>query len=258
MSFEQRSIPTEDRISSFPDHIIGHILSFLPTKLSVATSILSKRWNRLWLSVLNFHFDDQTFQDFISFRHFVSSVFLLRDITLPLQSFHLKCSKESSFQLHDINIFVYAAAQRQIQNLNLEMSSTIMIMKLPHSIFSCRTLIVLHLKGLKVNDLSHVAVDFPLLKTLYLSNILFESIEYFIQLLSGCHILEELHAEYIGARNMQWLISQEMFVVRRKFQSLPKLIKADITKSPFLFTFLLTLFCKKEAQVLRAEVVRIL
>jgi len=257
MSFEQRSIPTRDRISSFPDHIICHILSFLPTKLAAATSILSKRWNPLWLLVLNFHFDDQTFQDFISFRHFVSSAFLSRDSTLPLQSFHLKCSKESSFQLHDINRFIYAAAQRQIQNLNLEMSSTI-ILKLPRSIFSCRTLIVLHLKGLKVNDLSHVAVDFPFLKTLYLSYILFERIEYFVQLLSGCLILEELQAEYIRVRNIEWLTSQEMFVVRQKFQSLPKLIKAGITKSPFFLTFLLTLFCKEEAQVLRAEVVRIL
>lgn len=111
-----------------------------------------------------------------------------------------------------------------------------------------------------MNDLSHVAVavDFPFLKTLHMSYILFESIEYFVQLLSGCLILEELQAEYIRVSNIEWLVSQEMFVVREKFRSLPKLIKADITKSPFLLTFLLTLFCKEEAQVLRAEVVRIL
>ncbi|PNX93525.1 F-box/LRR-repeat protein [Trifolium pratense] len=46
-----RSIPTEDRISSLPDPILHHILSFLPTKLAATTSILSKRWNPQWLSV---------------------------------------------------------------------------------------------------------------------------------------------------------------------------------------------------------------
>jgi len=196
MSSQRQSIPTEDRINILPDPILCHILSFLPTKLSAATSILSKRWKPLWLSVLILHFDDQTFQDVISFRHFVSSAFLSRDITLPVRSFHLKCSKESSLQPHDINLFVYAAVQRGIENLNLEISSTIYL-KLPPSIFSSRTLVVLHLKGLKVNDLSHVAVDFPLLKTLHLSSVLVERIEYFVKLLAGCPILEELQAIYI-------------------------------------------------------------
>ncbi|RHN42577.1 putative F-box domain-containing protein [Medicago truncatula] len=66
--------PTVDRIRVLPDSVICHILSFLPTKQSATTSILSKRWNPLWLSVLTLDFDDQNLREFATFRHFVYSV----------------------------------------------------------------------------------------------------------------------------------------------------------------------------------------
>lgn len=157
-----RSISTEDRISALPDPIIWHILSFVPTKTAAITSILSKRWNPLWLSVLILHFEDETFQNMESFSHFMSSVFLLRDITLPIRSFHLNRSKRYGIETQDINRFVHAIAQRGIENLNLELSGSI---TLPRSVFSCRTLVVLHLQWITVKDLSQLVVDFPLLKT---------------------------------------------------------------------------------------------
>jgi len=42
-----------DRISDFPDEIIHHILSFLPSSQIALTSLLSKRWNPLWLTIPN-------------------------------------------------------------------------------------------------------------------------------------------------------------------------------------------------------------
>ncbi|XP_063940143.1 uncharacterized protein LOC108200929 isoform X3 [Daucus carota subsp. sativus] len=46
----------EDRLSSLPDELIHQILSFLGTRQAVQTSILSKRWKRMWtgLPVLSF------------------------------------------------------------------------------------------------------------------------------------------------------------------------------------------------------------
>lgn len=227
-----RSISTEDRISSLPDPIICHILSFVPTKTAAITSILSKRWNPLWLSVLVLHFEDETFQNLVSFSHFMSSVFLLRDITLPLRSFHLNRSKRYGIEPQDINRFVHAVAQRGIENLNLELSGMI---ALPRSTFSCRTLVFLHLKWITVKDLSQLVVDFPLLKKLDLSCVLLERAEYIIQLLSGSPILEELQAECLIVQNKEWLVSLNF--VREKFPSLPKLITANITKSTILWRF---------------------
>ncbi|KEH22675.1 F-box/RNI/FBD-like domain protein [Medicago truncatula] len=129
---------------------------------------------------------------------------------------------------------------------------------LPRSIFSCRTLVSLHLKGLKVNDISHGVVDFPLLKTLHLSSVLFERFEYLVEILSGCPILEELQAEDLSVDNVEWVFIQENSVIVKKFISLlPNLIRVSITKSPSYLMNLVTLLCT-EAQILRAELDRII
>ncbi|WOH14819.1 hypothetical protein DCAR_0934342 [Daucus carota subsp. sativus] len=46
----------EDRISSLPDELIHHILSFTDAKEAVQTSVLSNRWKSLWITLpfLNF------------------------------------------------------------------------------------------------------------------------------------------------------------------------------------------------------------
>jgi len=109
-----------------------------------------------------------------------------------------------------------------------------------------------------VNDPSQEVVNFPLLKTLHLSCLHFECVEDLLNFLLGCPVLEESKAESLHINNSQWIVSQGKFVLPEKMQSLPKFIRANITKiMPRYLMFLITWFCMEEAQVLRVELVRI-
>lgn len=56
-----------DRISGLPDDVVVKILSFVPTKVAVSTSILSKRWEFLWMWLPRLEFISQKpeLRDFI-------------------------------------------------------------------------------------------------------------------------------------------------------------------------------------------------
>jgi hypothetical protein len=47
-------------LGSLPDEVLRHILSFLPTEDAVRTSVLSKRWELLWVSIPNLDFERYT------------------------------------------------------------------------------------------------------------------------------------------------------------------------------------------------------
>ncbi|PNX94471.1 F-box/LRR-repeat protein [Trifolium pratense] len=49
---------TTTTIDSLPDNILGHILSFLPTKEAIPTCLLSKRWKKQWLQLHSLHFNE--------------------------------------------------------------------------------------------------------------------------------------------------------------------------------------------------------
>ncbi|PON84268.1 F-box domain containing protein [Trema orientale] len=53
-------IEAVDRISSLPEFVLNHILSFLHIKDAARTCVLSKRWNCIWCSFPRLEFDQTT------------------------------------------------------------------------------------------------------------------------------------------------------------------------------------------------------
>ncbi|XP_068656437.1 F-box/LRR-repeat protein At4g14096-like [Aristolochia californica] len=86
MEREQDVIPYlgKDRITNLPEGILLHILSFLPTKDSIRTSLVSRRWRYLWKSVPSFNLSvlvdgnrhNRTPQEIVDF---VDQALMLRD-----------------------------------------------------------------------------------------------------------------------------------------------------------------------------------
>ncbi|MCH83072.1 F-box/LRR-repeat protein [Trifolium medium] len=185
----------EDIISTLPDVILCHILSFLQTKQSVATTILSKRWNYLWRSVpsLNLGHTELTDQNaYIRFTHFVNSVLLSR-----IKNFQL------SFTYHDYRIlsphspmdsvtkWVNFVVQRGVQYIDLY-AGIPGLGEMPISILTCSTLVDLKIQNYSVENGSS-PVTLPSLKKLHLFRIWFYELRDFMLFLAGCPILENLY-----------------------------------------------------------------
>ncbi|CAI0547142.1 unnamed protein product [Linum tenue] len=69
---------TTDRLTHLPKHILYHILSFIDTKSSVQTCVLSLDWNRAWKHVPVLNFDRTSFHPAAKFDKLVSKVLSLR------------------------------------------------------------------------------------------------------------------------------------------------------------------------------------
>ncbi|XP_027158531.1 F-box/LRR-repeat protein At4g14103-like [Coffea eugenioides] len=197
-----------DRISALPDPLICHILSFLPTKESVATSVLSGRWRYLFASVPDFDLtfeptfylepetsDDESLDSWrlLKFLHLTSSILQLRDLT-PIRKFKFTIFNFTIIWAYEnfrstIDLLISTTLLYEIQELEIcvEAENEPYVITCP-GIFKCKSLVYLQLW---VHSDIPNSVFLPNLKVLrmYLMGLADDSVQKLIQ---GCPKLEEL------------------------------------------------------------------
>ncbi|CAL4984058.1 unnamed protein product [Urochloa decumbens] len=96
-SNSQKSAP--DRISALPDDLLLHVMYFLTMREAVQTSLLSRRWQNLWASLMWLKFDAAKFSSMRTYRKFVNNALMCR-ISLPepvpLDAFWIYAACENS------------------------------------------------------------------------------------------------------------------------------------------------------------------
>lgn len=182
----------KDWIGNLPNEIIQHILSLLPTKDAVKTSVLSRRWHSQWMFVRNLDFAE--FPPNMNkkrklFMDFVDRVIALRK-PLDLNLFALVC--EVFTDASRINSWVCAAVKHNVQHLLLVLDQIhLEPLELPHCLFTCDTL----RKAFIVADILlnlPSSIHFSNLKLLTLQYVVFPGYESTQRLFSGLPVLEEL------------------------------------------------------------------
>ncbi|KAG7536089.1 F-box domain [Arabidopsis suecica] len=185
----------EDRISQLPEALILQILSLLPTKDVIATSVLSKQWQSLWKMVPILMFDSCDHKRKLgTFSKDVCKT--LHSHKAPiLQSLHLDVDFDTCTAI-DIGILLGIAFGRNVRKLLLDVypennKSNRPFNFPPTLLYTFETLETLILRF-------HALVDVPSqiclksLKTLHLDYMYYEDDESVCNLLSGCPFLETL------------------------------------------------------------------
>uniref|UniRef100_A0A803LZF4 F-box domain-containing protein n=1 Tax=Chenopodium quinoa TaxID=63459 RepID=A0A803LZF4_CHEQI len=156
----------KDRISNLPDHVLlDNILSYLPTKDVVATSLLSRRWRRLFTGVTRLDCDDSPISHCAEHPHLTE--------LFPTFKMFVDNMLQASEGVKKLDIHIRVREPD----------------KLPSAIFNCRTLEVLKLDvNLDLEVPSTLCL--PNLKELHISVVCFPIDDSLTRLVSSCPSLE--------------------------------------------------------------------
>lgn len=180
---------SNDRISDLLDSLICHILSFLPTKKAIATSILSSRWRPLWTLVPKIDLRDnpRIRQTPVTFTLIAYRFLALH--TAPLL-WNFRLTLFTPCDPFHLDTWIRTVIGRKVEQLHLEFYFSGNVLELPITVFTCKTIVNLELRF----DIVLVPPNFqfPSLKTLCLYRTVYKYDYSFPNLISGCPVLEDL------------------------------------------------------------------
>ncbi|XP_021747418.1 FBD-associated F-box protein At4g10400-like [Chenopodium quinoa] len=184
----QPKIMKNDRLSLLPDTILIHIISFLPIKSAVITSVLSHQWRYLWTHITNVVFTPTCLP---SRRYNSSAPLIFPKLPFPkVNSFYLCLSRD---------FYDFSNAESWIRDLCTRNPEQIVVeSNLPTNIststcfFQCQSLVVLMLtKNIFIRPpAGGFVVNLPKLKKLQLSGYWDDALATIIR---GCPLLEDLN-----------------------------------------------------------------
>ncbi|KAG2297854.1 hypothetical protein Bca52824_034326 [Brassica carinata] len=185
-----------DRISELPESLLTQILSYLPTKESVQTSVLSKRWENLYLSVPGLDLDCSSIPYYAD-EVLLSFIDKLLEFSPESSLFKVKVKCRGTLIdgfMDRIGMMIY----RGTQHLDVESSTDYYeddfghplpgVDFMPMNLYTSRTLVYLKLLSSGLDDPGFVFM--PCLKFMHLEEIKWRV--HLEKLLSGCPVLEEL------------------------------------------------------------------
>nr|VDD57464.1 unnamed protein product [Brassica oleracea] len=155
-----------------PDELLVKILMSVPTKVAVSTSILSKRWEYLWMWLPKLEYLHRDHCSEPGCKRLQS--FLDRNLPLHrapvIETFRLE-SCSSHFKPENISMWVSTAVSHCLRELDILHDDTEPAKSniLPSNLFTCKSLVILKLVGEILLDVPRV-VSLPSLKTLKLQS----------------------------------------------------------------------------------------
>ncbi|XP_010445939.1 PREDICTED: putative FBD-associated F-box protein At5g53635 [Camelina sativa] len=179
----------EDRISQLPDPLICHILSHLPLKDSVKTSVLSTRWRSLWLWLPRLDLARSKFPNSDAFMSFGDRFF---------HSNRVSCIHKLNLTMSYGNVnphftsWIDAAVKRNVQYLQVRYAY-----EMPLSLYTCETVVSLKMCWVALPSAEFVSL--PCLKILHLDYMRYPNETTFERLVSSSPVLEELELGLVNS-----------------------------------------------------------
>ncbi|XP_019094014.1 PREDICTED: F-box/LRR-repeat protein At1g06630-like [Camelina sativa] len=197
-----------DAISWLPHEVLGKILSLLPTKQAVSTSVLSKKWNYMYRLADSLDFDDSVslhaeeggkqtsfvFSD--SFKKIVDRTLALQ-CDYSIKKFSLAChvGAVNEGQKTCVGRWISNVVRRGVLEMDLRIKDR-GIHFLPPLLFASKTLVKLTLGTKLYLGKLPSYVSLPSLKFLFIDTVFFEYEDLCYVLLAGCPVLEELSVHH--------------------------------------------------------------